>query len=75
MQEIKIKSKDNGALTELYIDGKKIEGVRSYELSHGAGGTPILKLDINALNISVDSPVLLFDKNSMQEMTIGFREE
>ena len=76
MQRIEIKSKhENGTVfTEVFIDGKKLEGVRSYELSHGAGNAPILKLDINALNIAVDAEVLMYDQNSLREMEIIWKD-
>lgn len=75
MQKIEIKSKyeDGSAFTQVFIDGKKIDGVRSFELTHGAGGPPILKLDLNALNIAVDAEVLMYDKNSMDEMEIHWK--
>lgn len=76
MQKIEIKSvKDNGSvITEVYIDGKKIEGVRSCKFEQSAGGVPVLRLDINALNVSIDSPAVIMDKNLMKEMRIEFGE-
>lgn len=76
MQRIEIKSeKDNGSIiTEVYIDGKKIEGVRSCEFKQSAGSVPVLQLDINALNVSIDSPAVIMDKNLMKEMRIEFGE-
>lgn len=78
MQKIEIKSKreakDGCYFSEVYIDGKKLEGVRSYTLTHGAGGIPILKLDIKALDIAVDAEVLMYDQNSLQEMEIVWKD-
>ena len=75
MQKIEInsKNKDGTIFTEIFVDGKKLNGVRRYELVHGAGNVPILKLDLNALNISVDSEVLMYDLNSAQEMEINLK--
>lgn len=73
MQEIKIKT--DGAFSEIFIDGKKIEGVRCYELTHGAGGVPILRIDLNALKLDVDGRILLYDKHSCQKMRIVWEED
>lgn len=73
-QNIQIKS-DGGAFTKIYIDGHEIKGVRSWHLSHGAGYIPILKLDLNALNLDVDSKVLMYDRNSMQGFDIVWRDD
>lgn len=56
--KIKIKTigKPPSIFTEIYIDGHKIHGVRSYELKHGVGNKlPTLTMDLNALDVSVDS--------------------
>lgn len=77
MQKIEIKSKgtNGSAFTEVFVDGRKLDGVRSFKLSHGAGGLPILTLDINALNIAVDADVLLYDQNSLREMEIVWKDK
>lgn len=68
-QRIQIKS-DGDSFTKVFIDGHEIKGIRSWELSHGAGNVPVLKLDINALNLDVDAKVLKYDKNSMRGFDI-----
>lgn len=40
--------------SELYIEGQKIEGVRSLQLIHKVGDLPRLHLDINAMNLAID---------------------
>ena len=52
-----------------------MEGVRSYELTHGAGGIPVLKLDINALKFSVNTEARVYDMNSLQEMDIVWKHD
>lgn len=59
--EIKTKKGSSGAFTEIYIDGQKLRGVRNYKLEHNAGEVPILTLELNALDISVDEEALLFN--------------
>lgn len=59
--EIKSLEKDGSAFTEVYIDGRKIKGVRSYKLEQKVGNSiPTLTLDLNALNVAVDQTVLLY---------------
>lgn len=71
-QHIQIQS-NGSAFTKVLIDGHEIKGVRSWELSHGAGYVPILKLDINALNLDVDAKALAYDRNSMRGFDIVWR--
>lgn len=75
MKISKIEIKTNGTIAEIFADGHELKGVRSYELTHSAGGLPILRLDLNALNVSVDGDIVLFEKNSNQEMSIEFGEK
>lgn len=66
-------SKSGGAFTEIFLDGHKIPGVRSYKLEHGAENSlPILTLDLNALNLSVDVPVFMIRDAEMGAMKIEF---
>ena len=54
-QKIEIKTCENNPIgSEIYISGQKIEGVRAFELTQKAGDLPRLRLDINALNLSID---------------------
>lgn len=70
-----IKIKTDGAFSEVFIDGQKIKGVRRLEFTHGAGGKPILKLDLNALDLSVDGKILLYDLNSARGMDLQLLPE
>lgn len=73
---IEIKTGISGAFTEIFIDGHKIPGVRSYKLEHGAGKSlPILTVDLNALNLSVDVPVFMIRDVEMGAMKIEFDDK
>ena len=56
--KIEIKSTD-GTFTDVFIDGYKIHGVRSMRFEKSGHNIPVLSLDLNALDISVDSPMIL----------------
>lgn len=70
--KVEIKTSDNGKMfQEIYIDGHKVNGVRSFELkSAGYGKPPHLILDLNAFNISVDCPVIMYDKDFMENLIL-----
>ena len=56
----KIEIKTQGAFSEIYVDGHKLDGVRSFKLEQGVGNQiPVLTVDLNALNLSVDGEMLL----------------
>ena len=59
--KVEIKSLD-GTLAELRIDGKTIHGVRSIAFRKDALNMPVLTIDMNALDISIDSPVVIRQK-------------
>lgn len=58
--EIKSCDLENGSIfNEVYIDGHKLKGVRSFRLEHKAGDSvPTLTLDLNAIATTVDGFVL-----------------
>lgn len=66
-------SKLGSAFTEIYIDGHRLKGVRSYELKHHVNNIPVLTLELNALDIAVDQEVLMFAEG-FGEMEIKFKE-
>ena len=71
----KIEIKTNGAKTEIFVDGHKLNGVRSYRLEHGVGNrVPTLTLDLNALNLSVDGEMLL-RQEGFGNINIEFKDE
>lgn len=56
----KIEIKTDGAFSDIYVDGHKLNGVRSFKLEHGVGNQfPVLTVDLNALNLSIDGEMLL----------------
>ena len=54
LSNIEIKSNEKYGFTEIFIDGKKLKGVRSFSLNQDCSGHPTLTVDLNALNLSVD---------------------
>lgn len=50
----KIEINTTGILATVKCDGKEIKGVRGYSISHNAGEIPILRLDLNATNLTID---------------------
>lgn len=71
---IEIRNKKQGSpFTEIFINGHKLKGVRGYKMEHRAGQPPTLTLEINALNITVDEPALLFAEG-FGEIEINFKE-
>lgn len=73
MKNPKIEIKSDGAFTEIFVNGNKLDGVRSYTLSQEAGELPILTVDLNAFNLSVDAKALLMQKG-VGNIIIGDRE-
>lgn len=55
---VEIKSAE-GTMTEVYIDGHLVRGVRHVKFEKRAGNMPTLTVDLNALDISIDSPFVL----------------
>ena len=51
---IVIKSNEKKGYTEIFIDGKKLKGVRSFRFEQDGFSAPILTVDLNAMNISID---------------------
>lgn len=69
---IEIKSSD-GTLVEVYIDGHLIRGIRRMKFEKKSRGMPTLTLDLNALNISIDSPMAI-EQEGYGEMEIKFKD-
>lgn len=60
---------EKGIFTEILVDGHKLEGVRSFELKQGVGdSTPILSIDLNALNLSTDLKMLQVNQKGIGEI-------
>jgi hypothetical protein len=62
MNNPKIEIKTDGSISQIYVDGKKLDGVRSYKLEQTVNGIPILTLDLNAFDVSVDGQMLTMQK-------------
>lgn len=73
--KIEIKSTENGKQTEIFIDGHKLHGVRKFKLEQYATDTPVLTVDLNALDVSVDSICILKHEGFSSEMEISFKTE
>lgn len=70
--KIEIKSKGHG-ITQIYIDGHELNGVRQFKLSQYATDMPILTVDLNALDISVEGEFILRHEGFAEEMEITFK--
>lgn len=67
--EIRQVEREQGIFTEILVDGHKLEGVRSFELKQGVGdSTPILSIDLNALNLSTDLQMLQVNQKGIGEI-------
>lgn len=62
MENSRIEIKTDGAFSQIFIDGKKLNGVRNYKLEHAAGEAPTLTLDLNAFDLTVNGQMLLMQK-------------
>lgn len=51
--KIEIKQLDKG-IVQIYVDGHELNGVRYFKLEAHAADTPILTVDLNAFNLSVE---------------------
>lgn len=69
---VEIKSMD-GTLTELYIDGHLVRGVRSLKFEKKSREMPVLTVDLSALDISIDSPMAI-EQAGYGEMKIKFKD-
>lgn len=74
--EIRQCDDEEGIFTEILIDGHKLHGVRRFELKQGVGNdVPTLTVDLNALNLSTDLKVVLFNHYGMGEIeSIKFKD-
>ncbi len=69
LSRIEIKSKEKGTpFTELYVDGKKVKGVRSLEFKHLPNTIPTLTVDLSAMDISIDCEMVMRQKGFEDEI-------
>ncbi len=56
----KVTIKNNGAVTNIFVDGKEIRGVRGIEFLHNRekDHLPVLRISLLADQITIDTPVL-----------------
>lgn len=55
---IKITTGNNCCSTEIFIDGKKVKGVRKVSFCKTAGTLPILQLDLLATDMEIDAAMI-----------------
>ncbi|NBK93049.1 XRE family transcriptional regulator [bacterium 1XD21-13] len=72
--KVGIRSKGKGGIfTEIYIDGHRIDGVRSYKLEQVAGQISRLTLDLNVINMAVDQEAILWSGLMDSEIAINVK--
>lgn len=74
--EIRQVNNERGIFTEILVDGHKLTGVRSFELKQGVGdNVPTLTVDLNALELSTDLPMLKVNQDGVGEIeSIKFKD-
>lgn len=68
MAQVHIKSVGSGARAEVYLDGKRLDSVRSFELTYPPVGVPTLTLDLNCFDLTVDGEWLTRQKYLDEEI-------
>lgn len=71
--EQKIEIKSEHGRTKVFVDGKKIDCVRRLSLNQIPGELPVLTLDLNALNLTVDAHAVL-QQEGYGEIEIKLKE-
>lgn len=67
--EIRQANGEKGIFTEILVDGRKLDGVRSFELKQKPGDSiPTLSIDLNALDLSIDLGVLKVNQTGVGEI-------
>lgn len=56
--EPKIVIKTNGIQAEIYVNGKKLEGVRGYSFVHNAQEPPQLQILLKAVDVTVETTLV-----------------
>lgn len=74
--EIKQVNGERGIFTEILVDGHRLHGVRRFELKQNVGDdAPTLTVDLNALELSTDLPMLKVNQEGVGEIeSIKFRD-
>lgn len=72
MAKIEITSKEleNGVVqTKIFVDGHQLTGVRSFSLKQTTDcNIPILTVDLNAFDLSIDTPLAKVNQSGMGEI-------
>lgn len=65
--EIKSEQLESGVIcTEIFVDGNQIKGVRGFSLRQDLEtNIPILSIDLNAMDLSVDCPLVKVNQSGM----------
>jgi hypothetical protein len=64
----KIEIKSEGICTKIFIDGHQIRGVQSFTAHQEVSGLPILTLNLNALDMSLEGDIYNFFVDKMGEV-------
>lgn len=56
----KIRVESDDGLCKIFVDGHELKGVRRFKLEQDFADAPRLTVDINAFDITVDSPCILY---------------
>lgn len=74
--EIRQVNGERGIFTEILVDGHKLDGVRRFELKQNVGDdVPTLTIDLNALELSTDLPMLKVNQEGAGKIeSIKFRD-
>lgn len=73
--EIKTVKGSSGTFTEIYVDGHKLNGVRRYSLTHSAGAIPVLTIDLNALDVAIDTDAIMVHDTFGEIEEIKFKKD
>lgn len=52
-----IKTREDGTMAEIYMNGKPVEGVCAYALKHEAACLPLLELTFHCRDVTVDGKI------------------
>lgn len=52
-----IKTRGNGRMADIYMNGKPVEGVYAYALKHEADSLPLLELTFRCHDVTVDGKI------------------
>ena len=62
--------KGNGAFSEVFVEGVKINGVRDFKIKHRTGGTMLATITLNVMNLTIDGKMAFASKDYPNEEMI-----